>query len=309
MQVKKDLLKHTIQTMLPGFPFKAPNWPTSVPRIPKKSKLGVNYDTSWSRKYPVRLVRALFLDGITKPLIKAVLPPQILGADRILNAPVPVIFAANHSSHLDTPLLASQLPSRYRHKTVIGAGADYFFDRTWKATLWSGLVGAIPIERNKVNRKSGELAESLLADGWSLIIFPEGGRTPDGFGQSFKGGIAQLAKRSNAPIVPVYIKGTYNALGKNSSKFKPGPTKINFGYPLKLEDDEDLRQFTKRIQKAVDELAYEIQTDWWSSKLASTKGTIPELTGPEHKDWRAEWQRTEAKKTRKFSTSRWPRSK
>lgn len=290
-----------------GFPFTAPNWPATVSRVPKKSRLGANYDTTWSRTYPVRMVRALFLDGVTRPMIKLLIPPNVHGEDRVKDAPTPVIFAANHSSHLDTPLLASHIPVRYRHKTAIGAGADYFFDRTWKATIWSGLVAAIPIERNKVNRKSGELADSLLNDGWSLIIFPEGGRTPDGFGQTFKGGIAQLAKKSGVPIVPVYIKGTYDALGKNSRRFKPGPTSINFGYPLYIADGEDPREFTRRIQKAVDQLAHEIQSDWWTAQTAASTGSTPELAGPAHKGWIAEWQRTTSRSMKESSAKRWPR--
>ena len=49
----------------------------------------------------------------------------------------PVIFAANHASHVDTALLLSSLPVRFRHRTVVAAAADYFFDRRWKADLWA----------------------------------------------------------------------------------------------------------------------------------------------------------------------------
>lgn len=306
MQKRIDQLRQITNAPFSEFPWKSPHWPTTVLRTPKRSKLGINYDTAWSRTYPIRLIRALFLDGITRPLIKTLIPPTIYGEDRIQGAPAPVIFAANHSSHLDTPLLASHIPAKYRHKTVIGAGADYFFDRTWKAALWSGLVAAIPIERTRVNRKSGELASSLLDEGWSLIIFPEGGRTPDGFGQVFKGGIAQLAKKANTPVIPVFINGTYEALGKNSTKFKPGATAINFGYPLYLVEDEDPREFTHRIQRAVNELADELVTDWWTARTNAHKGTTPELTGPEHKGWRANWARTKAQSVTKASPNRWP---
>lgn len=306
LDYKPEKLKKRASELVPGFPFRAPNWPTTVARTPKQSKLGANYDTEWSRKYPVRLVRALFVDGVARPLIKTLIPPTVYGQDRIKDAPVPVIFAANHSSHLDTPLLTANLPDRYRHKTVIGAGADYFFDRTWKAALWSGLAGAIPIERNRVNRKSSELAESLLKSGWSLIIFPEGGRTPDGFGQTFKAGIAQLAKKTNAPVIPVFIKGTYEALGKNSKSFKPGPTSISFGYPLHLGGDEDVRTFARRIQTAVDQLSHELETDWWSARVAAAKDSTPKLAGSENKTWRDEWQRTKSKAVRTVKSSNWP---
>ena len=92
-----------------------------------------------------------------------------------------MIFAANRASHVDTPLLLTSLPERFRHRTAIAAGADYFFDRRWKGHMWAFLINAFPIERLRVSRRGADLAGSLLEDGWSIIIFPEGGRSPDGW--------------------------------------------------------------------------------------------------------------------------------
>ncbi len=141
----------------------------------------------------------------------------------------PVIFAANHASHADTPLLLSCLPLRFRHRTVVAAAADYFFDRRWKAAAWSFLLAAIPIERNRVNRRSAELAADLVADGWNLVIFPEGGRSPDGWAQTFRGGAAYLALRTGAPVVPVHLEGTRRLLPKGGTVPAPG------------QDDDHLR--------------------------------------------------------------------
>ena len=125
-----------------------------------------------------------------------------------------MIFAANHASHIDTPLLLTTLPVEFRHRTVVAAASDYFFDRTWKSVLWSFALAAIPIERSKVNRKSADTAAELLEDGWNLVIFPEGGRSPDGWTQPFRGGAAYLARRTGRPVVPVYLHGTRHVLPK-----------------------------------------------------------------------------------------------
>jgi len=114
--------------------------------------------------------------------------PQLRGDEYLTDLAGPVIFAANHASHIDTPLLLACLPLRFRHRTVVAAAADYFFDRRWKADAFSFLLGAIPIERTKVNRRSADLAAELLADDWNLVIFPEGGRSPDGWAQQFRVG-------------------------------------------------------------------------------------------------------------------------
>ena len=151
-----------------------------------RSALGVNYDTEWARRYPVRLARAAWTDLLTRPLVNAVAQPSVEGLDRFEGVG-PVIFAANHSSHLDTPLLLSVLPEPWRHKIVTLAAADYFFDTRLKAAYFAFALNAVPLERPE-DRDSASRAEALIADGWNLLIFPEGGRSPDGWGQSHRGG-------------------------------------------------------------------------------------------------------------------------
>ena len=121
------------------FPLAAPTWPGSVPRPAPEPELGVHYDTAWSRRYPVRLARAVVLDNVTRPLARAIASPQLRGEEQLVDVEAPVIFAANHASHIDTPLLLACLPLRFRHRTVVAAAADYFFDRRWKADTFSFL--------------------------------------------------------------------------------------------------------------------------------------------------------------------------
>ena len=121
---------------------------------------------------------------------------------------------ANHHSHLDTPLLLSSIPEPWRNKMFVGAAADYFFGTPLTSALSALAIGAIPIERSKVSRRGADQAADLIDDGWSLTLFPEGGRSPDGWGQEFRGGAAYLALRCDVPVVPVHIAGTGKILGK-----------------------------------------------------------------------------------------------
>ncbi len=271
------------------FPLAAPSWPESVPRPPPEPELGVHYDTDWSRRYPVRLARAMVLDNVARPLARIVASPLIRGEEGLTALEGPVIFAANHSSHVDTPLLLSCLPRRFRHRTVVAAAADYFFDRRWKADAWSFLLAAIPIERNKVNRRSADLAAGLLADGWNLIIFPEGGRSPDGWGQEFTGGAAYLASRSGCAVVPVHLDGTRHILPKGGKGLRRTRTTITFGTPLWPEEDEKARRFGARIEAAVATLANEAGSDWWTARQQAARGATPPLQGPDVAAWRRSW--------------------
>ena len=106
--------------------------------------------------------------------------------DPLVEAGDPVIFAANHHSHVDTPLLACSVPSP-------GATGCSWPPRPTTSSH-SGdqravalVIGAIPIDRSRVSRRSADRAAGLIEDGWSMLIFPEGGRSPDGWGQPFRG--------------------------------------------------------------------------------------------------------------------------
>ena len=73
----------------------------------------------------MRLARAVVLDNITRPMTHALAAPQLRGQEGLVGLDAPVIFAANHTSHIDTPLLLACLPLRFRHRTVVAAAADY----------------------------------------------------------------------------------------------------------------------------------------------------------------------------------------
>jgi 1-acyl-sn-glycerol-3-phosphate acyltransferase len=274
------------------FPLAAPSWPESVPRPPPDPELGVYYDTDWSRRYPVRLARAVALDNVARPLVRVLASPLIRGDEGLTELDGPVIFAANHASHVDTALLLSSLPQRFRHHTVVAAAADYFFDRRWKADTWSFLLAAIPIERTKVNRRSAELAGRLLTDGWNLVIFPEGGRSPDGWAQEFTGGAAYLASRTGAAVVPVHLDGTRHILPKGRKGLRRTRTTVTFGTPMWPGEDEHARRFAVRIEAAVATLANEATSDWWTARKEAAAGTTPSLQGPDVAAWRRSWMLT-----------------
>ncbi len=287
------------------FPLSAPSWPTAVPRPDPERRVGLDYGHDWSRRYPVRLARAMVLDNVTRPAARVLAPTTVVGLEHLRRVEGPIIFAANHASHLDTPLLLTTLPVDLRHRTVVAAASDYFFDRTWKGVLWSFSLAAIPIERTKVNRRSADTAAAMLEDGWNLVIFPEGGRSPDGWQQPFRGGAAYLARRTGRPVVPVYLHGTRHvapkraeegrAPGGSGTEGRAGPrlrrtrVTVAFGAPLTPEEGEDARRFGARIERSVGLLADEVATDWWTARRRAADGGTPSARGPDAAAWRRAW--------------------
>ncbi|MEE9417219.1 MAG: lysophospholipid acyltransferase family protein [Acidimicrobiales bacterium] len=289
-----------------GFPLRAPSTPLSVEPLPPAPKTGTNFDTDWARSDVARAARAVMVDAVMKPAVTALAAPSIQGVDRLAAFDdANLIFAANHHSHIDTPLLLSSIPLPWRRDIVVGAAADYFFNNRVKAAASALALGAFPIERSKVGRKSADEAARLLDDGWSLLIYPEGGRSPDGWGRPFRGGAAYLAQRCRVPVVPIHIEGTGRILRKGNTLPKPSNTKVTFGAPILPEPDERSARFAKRIEQAVAQLADEATTDWWSARQRAHNGTTPPLAGPNAGAWRRVWalNHNQNKKNRRA----WPR--
>lgn len=294
-----------------AFPFTAPTTPKGAVVPDEESTLGIDYDSDWARKPFVNSARRVIQESLLRVGIEAMTSPTVNGLDRLGGLDGPVVFAANHHSHVDTALLLLTIPRRFRERAVVAAGADYFFDKRSKAILSALTINAVPIERLKVSRRSSDQLLALLADDWNLLIFPEGGRSPDGWGQDFKPGAAFLASRSGCPIVPVHIDGTDQVLPKGASRPKRNACTVTFGNPIRPGADEDVRSLGDRLGRAVAELADECQSDWWSARRNAASARTPELTGPEGvSGWRRQWQRTQRRAVRDVDKERggraWP---
>jgi len=299
-----------------GFPYRAPTVPRGVEVPPEVSGLGAHYDTGWARRPLASSVRTVMVEGPVRLAARVLASPEILGTDRLADlaamedAPA-LIFTPNHHSHLDTGLMIRSVPATWRHKLVVAAAADYFFDKRWKAALSALSLNAIPIDRELTGRTSSDLIKGLIDDGYSLVIYPEGGRSPDGWGQDFKGGAAYLSARTGAPVVPVFIDGTGAIFGKGMKRPKPGRTKVVFGAPMRAEDGESTRRFNARIEAAVTTLGDEAITDFWTARQRAAAGTSPTLNGPDHTGWRRDWALAERRELgnaglRRRQKRRWP---
>ncbi len=287
-----------------GFPFTAAPTPPGVAPAERPNELGDRYDTDWARRPLARATRRATVETIGRLGTAVVARPTVRGLDRLEDLDTNAIFVANHHSHLDTPILLTHIPTPWRHELVVAAAADHFFDTKPKAALISWAYGAIPMERRKVSRRSADSSARLIDDGWSLLIFPEGGRSPDGWGQPHKGGAAYLAVRCGVPVVPVHLDGTGRILPKGNSTPRPGSVEVNFGAPLRPAEGEDARRFAVRLEKAVAELADETTSDWWSARLRAHADDTPGLQGPDD-NWIRDWRSPDRRPTPSDTDRRW----
>jgi 1-acyl-sn-glycerol-3-phosphate acyltransferase len=248
------------------------------------------FPTDWARSRPARAAREAILRGGLAPLVHRETSIKVDGRDIFDDIDGPVIIVANHTSHLDTALLLTTLPVKWQRKVNVGAAADYFFDAWWRA-IGSALVFAtFPIERH--GQGLSDTPAKLIADGWSIVMFPEGTRSPDGWTRRFKPGAAALARAHNIPIVPVAIAGSYAAMPRGRNWPKPGrpPVHVRYGRPIRPQADENTLALNGRVAAAISALVDEETTDWYAAARRAAAEETPPSAGPNVANWRRVWE-------------------
>ena len=156
----------------------------------------------------------------------------------------PVIFAANHSSHVDTVMLELGLMRHGHTKLLAAAADDYFFTQLWRALPVAVTVGAIPFPRH--GRSGLDSVEQLLDSGWSVILYPQGTRD----GGRFRAGVGHLLL-GGATVVPVSIQGTDRLLPKGARVPRRNAVSIRLGDPIVAQAGQDADELTRLVELAV----------------------------------------------------------
>jgi 1-acyl-sn-glycerol-3-phosphate acyltransferase len=200
----------------------------------------------------VARVRKVAQRGLLKPLVWRLVRVTTKGEDDIKDLSAPFIAVANHSSHLDAPLVITALPYRLARHLAAGAAADYFFDVQWRKWLTTLFFNAFAIERNSEGKRGGS-SKALLERRVPLLIFPEGGRSKTGVMGRFKPGAAALSMNTNVPCLPIALVGASAAMPRGVNWPKPGryPVTVVFGAPMLAEDGESAENFSTRLAAEV----------------------------------------------------------
>jgi 1-acyl-sn-glycerol-3-phosphate acyltransferase len=223
---------------------------------------GVNFDTAWARRPAAIAVReAIIMYGLG-PLIEHYTHPQVFGREVLDGLKPPVVFVANHSSHMDTPSILRALPKEWRRRTATVAAADYFYQNRLIASLVTLSFATVPIDRKGgLSRTTKTRLARLLADKWSILLYPEGTRSRDGRVAGFKSGASYIAVEHSLPVVPISVRGTFDAMPVGQGWPKRHPVTITFGTALYPDPGIDHREMTARLEKAVREMRGETTSE------------------------------------------------
>jgi 1-acyl-sn-glycerol-3-phosphate acyltransferase len=193
------------------------------------------------------------------PAIGHYAPLKIEGRENLVKLPHPVIFAANHASHFDTPSILAALPLKRRLRLRVAAAADYFFKGFWKSRAVRLIFNAVPFARKGSDCfASLQAMNKLLADGHDLLIYPEGTRSTTGEIAHFKKGVGLLVKSTHAPVVPVYLAGTYESFPKGARFPRHYPVTVRFGAPLYFAPGTSAEHIAAQVENAVRALSGDV---------------------------------------------------
>ena len=190
---------------------------------------------------------------------------RVSGLEHLERVGGPVVFASNHQSHFDVPVILIALPGKIR-ATIAPAMAKEFFKAHFFPTEFSTrqvitnrlnyylsafFFNTFPLPQREAGaRQTLRYIGEVTGDGYSVLIFPEGHRTSAGEIDRFRPGIGMIASRLGVPIVPVRLEGLDRVLHHTWRMARPGRARVAFGAPLTLVGD-DYEALAKQVEDAV----------------------------------------------------------
>jgi long-chain acyl-CoA synthetase len=220
---------------------------------------------SWNRSLPVRAVRRASLPTWILPLGRIFAHVKVEGLEHLAQLDAPVIFAANHQSHFDAPVILDSLPPRLRYRVAPAMAKEFFkphfypeqfgrrawFTNSLNYYLSTFFFNAFPLpQREAGTRHTLRYIGDLIASGYSILIFPEGRRTETGAIARFQPGIGMIASRLDVPVVPVRLEGLDHILHHSSWFPRIGRARCAFGAPMSLQGN-DYAELAARVEAAV----------------------------------------------------------
>jgi long-chain acyl-CoA synthetase len=250
----------TVGELSSGTALKAPAQPETI-EFPR-----------WSRWWIVQWIRDVSLATWILPIGRIFAWVHAEGVENLSGLKGPVIFAPNHQSHLDVPVVLMGLPFRWRRRVAPAMSKEFFdahfhperyslrkrFTNSLNYYLGVTFFNAFPLPQREAGaiealRYAGELA----SDGYCVLIFPEGKRTNAGEIYPFQPGVAMMASRLSVPVIPVRLVDLEKVLHQDWKMAKPGRVRVIFGKPLYLKGD-NYSEMAAEVERAVRELAPDV---------------------------------------------------
>ncbi len=176
----------------------------------------------WAQRWPIPWIRTFIYYLLTWPATLIMAHPRIVGRENLRGVEGPVLITCNHITYIDIGFVQYALTPRLRHKLAVGMWGELLWKMwrppsdwnpfrrwAWQAGYWLvvALFNVFPLPQQSGVRESFAYAGESVDRGYSVMVFPEGVRTPDGKPSPFQSGVGMLAARLDIPVVPMRIDG------------------------------------------------------------------------------------------------------
>jgi long-chain acyl-CoA synthetase len=225
--------------------------------------------SEWARSLPLHWFRTAFQHAVAMPLYRHYLRLTVAGLENLNELKPPVIFAPNHTSHLDVPTIYMALPHEWHQHLAPAMMKDHFrayFEPQGRSAkeivtaavayfLACSIYNAYPLpQQMSGTRRALTYTGDLINRGYCPIVFPEGLRTMDGKLQKFRPGIGMMAVRLGVPVVPMRLSGLYEVYSPHDSWPRPGPVRVSVGKPMSFGANTPYGEAAEQIEEAVKNL-------------------------------------------------------
>jgi long-chain acyl-CoA synthetase len=220
---------------------------------------------SWNRSGVAQFLRRISLPTWILPIARIFASVEVKGLDNLNELTGPAVFAANHQSHFDTPVILMALPRKWRYRVAPAMAKEFFkahfypqqFSRKAYLTnsvnyyLSSLFFNAFPLpQREAGTRQTLRYMGDVLTSGYSILIFPEGRRTEHGEIARFQPGVGMIGSKLQVPVVPVRLEGVDRILHQKWRFPSRGTAHVTFGSPMSLRG-ADYAELAERVEAAV----------------------------------------------------------
>ncbi len=226
---------------------------------------------AWTQQGWQQAIRVAVYYLFVWPATHLLAHPRLRGREHLRGLRGPVLVISNHITENDIGFVLAALPPRLRRRLAVAMVGERLrdmrnppagtpFPRAWLNRLEYFLIVALfnvfPLPQHSGYRESFAYAGASADRGYSVLVFPEGGRTQDGKLRPFRAGIGLLAKRLSLPVVPVRIDGLYELRIANKHMARPGDVRLSLGPPLRFPSEETEESIVARLQQAVADLEW-----------------------------------------------------
>ena len=236
---------------------------------PSNSARGGYRYPRWALRWPITWIRTVVYNLLSLPATLIMAHPKIEGSENLQGIEGPVLVTCNHVTYIDVGFVLIALPPRLRHHLAVGMHGERLWgmwrppntmnllERWWFQAgyyLVVALFNVFPLPQESGVRESFAFSGECADRGYSVLVFPEGRRTPDGELSPFRSGIGMLASRLNVPVVPMRIHGLYDMKLSGRKIARRGELRVVIGKPVSFPSDTQAEEITNQLEHITAEL-------------------------------------------------------